>query len=198
MKPKIKSLKVDLSKVPFIDPTKVNDGTNGKILETAMKKQGFPVDSTGTVDLPGIDVEIKTRSSHTNSQHTTGTMIFADIINTPWDQTRFKKKLQKQYRVWIKSNVFDSNTTATGKIVDLSHPEIQSKLQAAYEDCRSQLKAQGKIVTGQTISSGQYGVLEHKPGKSGTGKSFAFRIPHSGMKKLLGTANIAETGLFDF
>lgn len=198
MKAKIKSLKVDLSKVPFVDPSTVQDGTNGKILETAMKKQGFPIDSTGTVDLPGIDVEIKTRSFHTNSQHTVGTMRFDDIINTPWDQTPFKAKLQTQYRVWIKSNEIDSNTTATGEIVDFSHLEIQNKLQTAYEDCRSQLKAQGEIITRQIISGGQYGVLEHKPGDSGTGKSYALRIPHSGMKKLLGIANMAKTGLFDF
>lgn len=198
MKAKVKSLKVDLSKIPFKDPAKVNDGTNGKILETAMKKQGFPVDSTGTVDLPSIGVEIKTRSSDTNSNHTIGTMTYDSIINTPWDQTPFKEKLQSQYRVDIKSDEINSGTISTGKIVDLSHPEIQKHFEEAYEDCRSQLAKQGKIITGQTISGGQYGVLEHKPGSSGTGKSYALRIPNSGMKKILGTANMLDTGLFEF
>ena len=79
---KIKSLKVDLTKVPFKEPSKVNDGTNGKILEQSMKKQGFPVDSTGTVDLPTINIEIKTRSANTNSHHTIGNMKFDDIISS--------------------------------------------------------------------------------------------------------------------
>ena len=196
-KVRVKSLKVDLSKVPFKDPSKVNDGTNGKILEQAMKKQGFPIDSKGTIDLPSIDVEIKTRSANTNSHHTIGTMTFDDIINTPWDETPFKQKLQKQYRVTIRENA-----SASGKIVDLSHPEIQKHLEEAYEDCRYQLEKeyllQGKIIKGQTISSGQYGVLEHKPGPNGTGKSYALRIPNSGMKKLLGTADMLATGLFEF
>ena len=188
MKVKIKSLKVDLSKVPFVDPSKVNDGVNGKILEQSMKKQGFPIDSTGTLDLPSIDVEIKTRSAYTNSHHTIGTMTYDDIINTSWSQTPFKQKCQTQYRVEIyKENSF-------GEIVDLTHPEIQKCFEQAYEDCRAELTAQGKIFKGQTISGGQYGVLEHKPGPSGTGKSFAFRIPNSGMKKLLGTANMLNRG----
>lgn len=190
---KIKSLKVDLTKVPFKNPLKVNDGTNGKILEQAMKKQGFPIDSNGTVDLPTIDIEIKTRSAHTNCHHTMGTMTYDDILITPWNQTPLKQKLQKQYRVTI----WDENTAA-GKVVDLSHPEIQKHIEEAYEICRAELKSQGKIYRGQTISGGQYGVLEHKPGKNGTGKSFALRIPNSGMKKILGTANMLGTGLFEF
>jgi len=192
-KVKIKSLKVDLSKVPFKDPSKVNDGTNGKILEQAMKKQGFPIDSNGTVDLPTIDIEIKTRSANTNSHHTIGNMKFDDIINTPWNETSFKQKLQKQYRVTIREDA-----SASGKVVDLSHPEIQKHLEEAYEDCRAELTVQGEIITGQTISGGQYGVLEHKPNKKGTSKSYAMRIPNSGMKKLLGTADMLATDLFEF
>lgn len=185
---KIKNLKVDLSKVPFKNPSKVNDGTNGKILEQAMIKQGFPIDGKATVDLPH-GIEVKSRSAHTNCHHTIGTMTYDDILATPWDQTPFKQKLQKQYRVTIK----DENH-AHGKIVDLSHPEIQKQIEEAYEICRAELNTQGQIYKGQTISSGQYGVLEHKPGKNGTGKSFALRIPNSGMKKILGTANMLERG----
>lgn len=192
-KVRVKSLKVDLSKVPFKDPSKVNDGTNGKILEQAMKKQGFPIDSKGTVDLPSIDVEIKTRSNQTNAPHTVGTMTFDDIINTPWDETPFKQKLQKQYRVTIKEDA-----SASGKVVDLSHPKIQKHFKEAYENCQGRLKAQGTIIVGQTISGGQYGMLEHKPGPTKTGKSFAMRIPNSGMKKILGTSGMLENGLFDF
>lgn len=188
MKAKIKNLKVDLTQVPFIDPLKVNDGTNGKILEQSMKRQGFPIDSTGTVDLPSINLEVKTRSAYTNCHHTIGTMIYDDIINTSWDQTLFKLKCQTQYRVDIyKEKSF-------GEVVDLTHPEIQQRFEQAYEDCRAKLIAQGKIIKGQTISGGQYGVLEHKPGPNGTGKSFAFRIPNSGMKKILGTANMLNRG----
>ena len=67
MKAKIKSLKVDLSDAGFVDPSKVNDGTNGKILEQVMIQQGFPIDPSGTVDLPGV--EVKSRKSTTNSMH---------------------------------------------------------------------------------------------------------------------------------
>jgi hypothetical protein len=46
-------------------------------------------------------------------------------------------------------------------------------------------------------AGGQYGKLEHKPGKSGTGRSYALRSPDSGMKKLLATANSTFETLFE-
>ncbi len=192
MKAKIKSLKVNLSEVPFVDPKNVRDGTNGKILETAMIKQGFPIDKTATVDLPTANVEIKTRKASSKSNHTVGTMTFDDIINTPWDETPFKQKLQQQYRVKIKDA-----KTASGKMVDFSHEIIQNDFREAYEICRTQLKLNGKtLYTGETIKGTQYGCLEHKPGPSKNGKSYAFRITDAGMKKAENLAHIMSSGYF--
>jgi hypothetical protein len=198
MKAKIKSLKVNLSNIDFADPDKVNDGRNGKILEQEMIRQGYPIDQSGTVDMPGIGVEVKSRKSSTGAMHTIGTMTYDDILVTPWDKTPFKQKLQKQYRVTIDKEKFTGGVSATGKIVDLSNPKIQKELEIAYENCRAELIAQGKIIKGQTITAGgQYGKLEHKPGPNGTGKSYALRIPDSGMKKMLATANSTFSTLFD-
>jgi hypothetical protein len=196
MKVKIKSLKVNLDNIDFVDPDKVNDGRNGKILEQEMMRQGYPIDQNGTIDLPGI--EVKSRKASTDAMHTVGTMTYDDILVTPWDQTPFKKKLQTQYRVTINKEELTNDISATGKVVDLSHPEIQKELEDAYEKCRAELIAQGQIFKGQTITAGgQYGKLEHKPGDSGTGKSYALRIPNSGMKKLLTIANSTFNTLFE-
>jgi len=130
--------------------------------------------------------------------HTIGTMTYDDILVTPWDKTPFKQKLQKQYRVTINKDEFEGDINATGKVVDLSNPEIQAKLKEAYERNRMYLIIQHGIIKGQTIKAGgQYGKLEHKPGRSGTGRSYALRIPDSGMKKLLATANSTFETLFD-
>ena len=76
--------------------------------------------------------------------------------------------------------------------------EIQKELEDAYEKCRAELIAQGQIYVGQTITAGgQYGKLEHKPGPNGTGKSYALRIPNSGMKKMLTMANSTFNQLFE-
>ena len=158
MKAKLKSLKVDFSKITFEDPNTVNDGVNGRIVETEMIKQGFQIDHTGEVDIPKLAVEIKTRKAATKSMHTIGTMTFTDILNTPWCDTRFKKKLQTQYRVTI----YDAKR-AEGKIVDLSHQAIQQDLEASYEKCRMVLTLKNCIIPG-TIRGGQYGCLEYKPG----------------------------------
>ena len=196
MKVKIKSLKVNLDNIDFVDPDQVNDGRNGKILEQEMIRQGYPIDQNGTIDLPGI--EVKSRKSSTDAMHTVGTMTYDDILVTPWDQTPFKKKLQTQYRVTINKEECTGGVSATGKIVDLSDPEIQKELEDAYEKCRAELIAQGQIYIGQTITAGgQYGKLEHKPGPNGTGKSYALRIPNSGMKKLLTIANSTFNTLFE-
>lgn len=190
MKVKIKDLKVDLSKIQFQDPSKVTDGVNGKMLEAGMMQQGYNIDTTGTTDLPGL--EIKSRGSKTNAKHTIGTMTYDDILKTPYDQTTFKQKLQTQYRVTIKAE-----NSATGRVVHLDNEEIQKNFREAYESCRSQLAAQGQIIQGQTIKGGKYGSLEHKPSKSGTSRSYAFRIPDSGMKKQLQTENMLARG-FEF
>ena len=196
MKVKIKSLKVNLDNIDFVDPDQVNDGRNGKILEQEMMRQGYPIDQNGTIDLPGI--EVKSRKSSTDAMHTVGTMTYDDIVATPWDQTSFKKKLQTQYRVTINKDEFEGDVSATGKVVDFSNPEIQKELEDAYEKCRAELIAQGQIYIGQTITAGgQYGKLEHKPGPNGTGKSYALRIPNSGMKKLLTMANSTFNQLFE-
>ena len=196
MKVKIKSLKVNLSKINFEDPDQVNDGTNGKILEQEMMRQGFPINQNGTVDLPGI--EVKSRKASTDAMHTVGTMTYDDIVATPWNQTPFKKKLQTQYRVTINKDEFGGDVSAIGKVVDFSNPEIQKELEDAYEKCRAELIAQGQIYVGQTITvGGQYGKLEHKPGPNGTGKSYALRIPNSGMKKMLTMANSTFNQLFE-
>lgn len=196
MKVKIKSLKVNLDNIDFTDPDQVNDGRNGRILEQEMMRQGYPIDQNGTIDLPGI--EIKSRKSSTDAMHTIGTMTYDDIVATPWDQTPFKKKLQTQYRVTINKEELTGNVSATGKVVDFSNPEIQKELGDAYEKCRAELIVQGQIILGQTITAGgQYGKLEHKPGPNGTGKSYALRIPNSGMKKMLKIANSTYSTLFE-
>ena len=196
MKAKIKSLKVNLSNVDFKDPTKVNDGTNGKILEQAMMMQGYPIDQNGTIDLPGI--EVKSRKSTTDAMHTVGTMTYDDIISTPWDQTPFKQKLQTQYRVTINKEELTGDVNATGQVVDFSDPGIQKELEDAYEKNRMYLIIQNRIIRGQTITAGgQYGKLEHKPGPNGTGRSYAFRIPNSGMKKLINRATSTFNKLFE-
>lgn len=196
MKVKIKSLKVNLDNIDFVDPDQVNDGRNGKILEQEMMRQGYPIDQNGTIDLPGI--EVKSRKASTDAMHTVGTMTYDDILVTPWDQTPFKKKLQTQYRVTINKDEFEGDVSATGKVVDFSNPEIQKELEDAYEKCRAELIAQGQIYVGQTITAGgQYGKLEHKPGPNGTGKSYALRIPNSGMKKMLTMANSTFNQLFE-
>ena len=197
MKAKIISLKVNLSNAGFVDPSKVNNGTNGKILEQVMIEQGFPVDQNGTVDLPG-GIEIKSRKSTTDAMHTIGTMTYDDIIKTPWNKTPFRQKLQKQYRVTIHKNELTGEIDTFDKIVDFSSPEIQSKLEEAYERNRLFLIIQHGIVKGQTITSGgQYGKLEHKPGPNGTGKSYALRIPNSGMKKLINMATSTYASMFE-
>lgn len=198
MKAKIKSLKVNLSNIDFADPDKVNDGRNGKILEQEMMRQGYPIDRSGTVDMPDIGIEVKSRKSSTDAMHTIGTMKYDEILVTPWDKTPFKQKLQKQYRVTINKDEFEGDINATGKVVDLSNPEIQAKLEEAYEKNRMWLIIQQRIIKGQTVTAGgQFGKLEHKPGPSGTGRSYALRIPNSGMKKLLSIATSTFDTLFE-
>jgi hypothetical protein len=190
---KVKTLKVDFSKIHFKNPTTVNDSTNGHILQDGMINQGFALDKTGTVDIPGIGVEVKTRGSKSTASHTIGTMTYGNIMVTDWEDTTFCQKTQKQYRVDIDYNELDGTTTASGNLVDFSHAEIQKELKLAYETAKTALTQLGNLKDKKTIPGTQYGCLEHKEGNS-----YAFRIPHAGMKKLLNMANFTQSGLFEF
>jgi len=194
---KIKSIKADFSNVQLPTRGTVHDYQRGKMVEDILMEQGYHIDTSGTVDIPEWGVEVKTRQSHSHSAHTTGTMTHNNIIHTSWEESDYRDKLQRQYRITIDS---ETGTVAEDIVVDLTHNDLQSKMKSGYEIARKKIidhyNQTGEMLTG-TVAGNMYGSLEHRPGKSGTGRSYAHRISDGGMKRLIKTARSTFTDLFE-
>jgi hypothetical protein len=186
---RVKTLKSDLSQLDFPNAKNCIDGSMGKAVEQELVRQGFKV-SSGVIDLPDLQLEIKTRKSSSDSPHTVGTMTHDDILNTSWKDTSFRQKLQSQFRVTI--------DTKTGKVSEQvvihfrDDPDIDRELERSYEDARIKLRifhtlSNGNILKDYTIrGDDRLAFLEYKDGSS-----YAFRIDHRGMKRFINMANTA-------
>lgn len=187
---RIKEVKVDFGDLYFPDAKDCNDGSIGRAIEQELIKQGFNV-SNGVIDLPDYNLEVKTRKSSSKSAHTVGTMTHDDILNTPWEETTFKQKLQNQLRVTID---VDSGKVSSQDVIHLEDDEdIQKELKAAYES------AQKKLLDHYT-QTGEILEESYIKGKDGEaffeykeGNSYAFRITDSGMKRYVNMAKTAPS-----
>jgi hypothetical protein len=186
---RVKTLKVDLSQLDFPYAKTCVDGSMGKAVEQELVRQGFKV-SSGVIDLPDLQLEIKTRKSSSDSPHTVGTMTHEDIIATEWKDTSFRQKLQSQFRVTI--------DVETGKVCEQTvihfrdDPDIDKELEKSYEDARFKLMTYHAVSNGTILKDyvirgeNRLAFLEYKDGSS-----YAFRIDHKGMKRFINMANTA-------
>ncbi len=185
---RVKTVKADLSHLEFPSAKYCCDGSMGLAIENELRNQGFNV-SSGVIDMPDLQLEIKTRKSTSDAPHTVGTMTHNDILNTSWKYTSFRQKLQSQLRITIDAE--------TGKVSDQTvihfrdDPDIDNELERSYETARSMLKVHhllhNSIMKSYTIrGKDRLGFLEYK-----NGTSYAFRISDSGMKRFINMANTA-------
>jgi len=154
------------------------NGHAGRFIENSLINQGFDVDRSGTIDIPGLDLEVKSRNVDAISAQTVGSMLPETIKVTPYKKSTVHEKIQRQFRVYIKDN-----TIIDARVVDFSWDIIQDKIEKSYELARQ------KIINGVNrnyISGGDYGYFERTVKGS---KSYEFRLRDSAMKKLEIMAN---------
>ena len=184
MKAKLTGLKTNL--VGKSTPETKN-GHAGRYVEQELIKQGFELDTHGIIDIPKLDVEVKTRDVDATSAQTVGSMTPEDIKHTPYRQSNIFKKFQKQFRVHIKDNVI-----VDAKLVDFEWNEIQNRVESSYEAARQ------RIVNGETkdyVPGGKYGYFERTVAGS---ESYDFRIRDKYMKQLESMSRSTAKNLFTF
>jgi len=187
---RVKTIKVDLSGLYFPDIKEINDGRLGLAVEEELRKQGFQI-SNGTIDLPDLELEIKTRKdTNCTAHHTVGTMTLSDIINTPWDQTPIKQKIKSQFRVTFSE---ETGRVVKQEVIHLKDdPDIDTECKLSYEGAREKLKEHfdntGMPLYSTYIKSpySNAAILEHK-----SGNSYAYRILDSHFRKFEASANSA-------
>ena len=184
MKAKVTKLKTNL--VGMTVPETAN-GHAGRFIESELIKQGFSVDTAGTVDIPGLDLEVKSRNVDAISAQTVGSMLPETIKVTPYKQSTVYEKIQRQFRVYIKDD-----TVVDTKVVDFSWDVIQDKIEESYELARQRI-VEG--FDGNYIAGGPYGYFERTVSGS---NSYDFRLRDRAMKKLESMANSTARDLFTF
>lgn len=146
----------------------------GRWVEDTLESKGHNVNRSSGVDLPDCNVEIKTRNVNSKSAHTIGSMTTDSIINTPYDQSPIKDKIQIQYRVEYNS-YGDIHTNGN---FDFTEPWLQDLIRKAYESGRQEISngMNGKNNT-KTYGVGIFQKDKHKD-------QWQFRITNAGMKKI--------------
>jgi hypothetical protein len=184
MKAKVTKLKTNLVGMTVPDST---NGHAGRFVESEIIREGFDVDTKGTVDIPGLDIEVKTRDINAISAQTVGSMTPENIKKTPYRESSVYEKIQRQFRVYIRDN-----TIIDAKVVDFSWDIIQQKIEQSYELARQ------RIIDGlddNYISGGPYGYFERTVKGS---SSYDFRLRDTAMKKLESMANSTARDLYTF
>lgn len=186
---KVKKLNTGSENLILPEQSKYDSGNVGKWYEEQLASKGFQMNSGQGVDIPGLNLENKTRKRSSKAAHTTGTMTYDNIINTPYEQSSISKKLQQQNRMEY-DNTF--NVVTNESIYDFGDIAIQQKLKEAYEHGREILREHGGPSPG-TIRCGEFGMFEWK-----SGNTYAHRITDSGMKKMKAMAKSSANPLFEF
>lgn len=161
--------------------TYYNRNNVGKFAENTVKEAGYNVDSVGTVDLPDLGVEMKSRDRQSKAPHTVGSMKVKDIINTPYDVSPIKEKFLQQLR--IKHDQTYQVVTET-KVYDFSFDRIQKLIEEAYEHGRAvmtTMSTNNDDIPTYIPPLGNIGYFEKTSIKK---NSFSFRLRDSGMKDL--------------
>lgn len=155
-----------------------NQNNVATLVEETMKDEGYHVDSCGTVDLPGLDVEIKSRSIQSRSPQTVGSMTVRNIINTPYNLSSIKKKIKQQFRVkhdQVNCVIVDA------KMYHFDDFYIQGKLEEAYEYGRAIIASMDPDKLPAYIPpNGHIAYFERCTNRL----SYSFRIRNGAMKKL--------------
>lgn len=177
-----------------------NSGNVGTYIHNYVSKLvGLP--GTGVVDIDEYGVEVKTKSNHTKTPWTMGSMTLADIILKPYINTPFYQKSQALLLVRTDNSLL--------KVTDfglhyLDFDEAQTRIEDAYEGARLAL-VQDFVKSGATLETIKFknsktyrhgvGLLEYSDGLS-----FKFRIQQKEMAVLknLGSVTVTSQKLFEF
>jgi hypothetical protein len=162
----------DVNGILFDMPTENNkdSGRYGRLVHEKLANI-LPMQSGAGPDIKEAGVEVKSRQIHSTAAHTQCSILRADIIKTPYKDSIFCEKLQKQLKIKINSGI---GFITEERIYDFSNKDIQDQIEDGYEACRARVAA-GHT---DTISCG-WVQMEQLPNDS-----FKTRITNAGMKSM--------------
>lgn len=176
-------------------PMTQKNGNVGRCIEDILEAFGNNVSRNFGVDLPEDGLEVKTRNESATSPQTIGGMSHRSIVDTPWHQSPIRNKVQKQYRVKYKESLkhLEESIITSEQVYDFSCPEIQDKLEEAYESGRARISQFPPGEGPDYIQGpGQWGYFEQQ-----VVGQYQFRVTDKIMKKMESIASSHLTGIFE-
>lgn len=146
----------------------------GYWVEDQLEENGHKINRGKGVDLDDLGVEVKTRKISSKSAHTVGRMTTQDIVNTCYDDSALKDKIQTQYRV----EYDEYGNIRSSKVYDFTDEGIQDLLRESYEAGRAEI-SQGMDGKNNTKTHG-VGIFQRDSDK----EQWQWRVTDSGMKKI--------------
>lgn len=186
MKTKFKTKKLKMDSLLIGETLETNKhGHAGRQIEDILEDYGMDMNRGPGVDIPSLNVEVKSREITATSAHTVADMVVADIINTDYKNSYVYEKIQQQFRVHTLNNV-----VVSAEVYDFSADHIQELLEAGYENARQQLIQNSALP--YTSYTGFYGYFERVKGHT----AHSFRLSDRDMKTLEGMSKSTYTNLF--
>ena len=174
MKPRITRIK-GVDKGTAIPADIVDSGGVGRFIEKQLEKHGHNYNTGKGIDLPELNVENKSRKVGSKSAHTVGRMTTNDIINTSWENSSIREKIQALQNRYEWNDTFGEITN--NSLYDFTDPDIDVILKSGYELGRQEI-ASG--MCGNNTKT--YGAIIWQKDKDK--EQWQYRITEKGMRQI--------------
>jgi hypothetical protein len=167
---------------------KQKNGNVGILVEDTMIDQGYKMSTHTGIDIPDLEIEVKSKGTESTSAYSMGSLHINSIKEYNYDHSPIKAKCQTIFKV-EHSQTFREVTDA--RVLDFTKPHIQEKLRDAFDTARDKIVAgdRANYIKGHAKA---YGYFERKIKGGVPTNNWAFRIPVKNMKSLEGMARSAD------
>jgi hypothetical protein len=164
------------------------NGNVGILVQDTMIDQGYNMSTHKGVDIPDLEIEVKSKGTESTSAYSMGSLHIDSIKDYDYDHSTIKEKCQTIFKV-EHSQIFREVTDA--RVLDFTKPYIQEKFRDAFNTARD------KMLTGDESNyikghDKAWGYFERKIKGGVPTNNWAFRITVKNMKAFEGMARSVD------
>ena len=167
---------------------KQKNGNVGHLVEDTMIEQGYKMSTHSGIDIPDLDIEVKSKGTESTSAYSMGSVHIDSIKKYDYNNSPIKEKCQTIFKV-EHSQIFREVTDA--RVLDFTKPYIQEKFRDAFDTARDKILAGDKsnYIKGHDKA---WGYFERKIKGGVPTNNWAFRITVKNMKAFEGMARSVD------
>ena len=167
---------------------KQKNGNVGILVEDTMIDQGYKMSTHSGIDIPDLEIEVKSKGKESTSAYSMGSLHIDTIKEYEYDKSPIKEKCQTIFKV-EHSQTFREVTDA--RVLDFTKPYIQEKFKDAFNTARAKILAgnESNYIKGHSKA---WGYFERKIKNGKPTNNWAFRITVKNMKTLEGMARAVD------